>query len=196
MLGQTVFEYKALLLCGTRGSSTGCSRLYRSGCGRLVGVVLTLILLSPCVVLGDSVPQKFSSAESPAGVVFDDVMSPYCPGRTLSACPSNDARVLRQQISSWVANGESAEQVKQKLVDLYGVEILGIPQGPVGIVLGWMAPVIALAAGLWAIWLMISGRTGSRGPARTGAESRDDSACQGRLLAKADAELKKWRMDL
>ncbi len=60
--------------------------------------------------------------------ISDTIMSPFCPGRTLSACPSEDARQLRTQISTSLKQGYSAAAVKRQLTAKYGPELTGLPE--------------------------------------------------------------------
>lgn len=86
-------------------------------------------------------------AESLSTLISDTVMSPYCPGRTLSACPSYQARELRDKILGWTSDGQSKEEIEQTLVTLYGFEVLGIPSNsPTGL-LGWYAPLLFVVIG-------------------------------------------------
>jgi cytochrome c-type biogenesis protein CcmH/NrfF len=65
---------------------------------------------------------------------FDSVMSPYCPGMTLSACPSDDARVLRDEIRGQFAQGISKEQILVGLNKKFG----NLSGGPSGGAMGGM----------------------------------------------------------
>jgi cytochrome c-type biogenesis protein CcmH len=56
-----------------------------------------------------------------------DLMSPFCPGRTLAACPSPDAAELIQWIALQEAAGASREEVVAVLVERHGEAILGAP---------------------------------------------------------------------
>ena len=56
-----------------------------------------------------------------------DLMSPFCPGRTLASCPSPQAAELAQWIVVQEAGGASREQVIEMLIERYGEEILGAP---------------------------------------------------------------------
>ena len=57
----------------------------------------------------------------------DELMSPFCPGRTLSSCPSPQAAELVQWIVTQEAAGATREEVLEVLVERYGEEILGAP---------------------------------------------------------------------
>lgn len=63
-----------------------------------------------------------------AAALFDSVMSPYCPGRTLSACPSDTARELREDLRTKLAEGYAPEELKAELDRRYG-DLAGKPTG-------------------------------------------------------------------
>jgi cytochrome c-type biogenesis protein CcmH len=56
-----------------------------------------------------------------------ELMSPFCPGRTLASCPSPQAAELVQWIVTQEAAGTTREEVLEILVERYGEEILGAP---------------------------------------------------------------------
>lgn len=83
-----------------------------------------------------------SAIEDRTQDVSERMMSPFCPGRTLSACPSDQARQLRTSIGSWFEQGYSEEAVENRLVMSYGQEVFGVPSSsPVGLV-GWYLPAV------------------------------------------------------
>jgi len=56
-----------------------------------------------------------------------ELMSPFCPGRTLASCPSPQAAELVQWIVTQEAAGTTREEVLEILIERYGEEILGAP---------------------------------------------------------------------
>ncbi len=60
----------------------------------------------------------------------NDLMSPYCPGRTISSCPSQQARKLEDYILEQAEAGQSKEQIEQSLVVQFGEEKLGSKDDP------------------------------------------------------------------
>ncbi len=54
-----------------------------------------------------------------------DLMSPFCPGRTIASCPSKNARKLEDRILEDAKSGKSREQIEQTLVADYGSDIIG-----------------------------------------------------------------------
>lgn len=81
-----------------------------------------------------------------------DLMSPYCPGRTIASCPSKSARTLEDQILAEAQAGKSRDQIETQLVARFGSDIVGYKPPPMllgGTIIGG-----ALALGL----LLWSGR--------------------------------------
>ena len=93
-----------------------------------------------------------------AALLFDSVMSPYCPGRTLSACPSDDARVLREEIVDSLSSGRSVEEERARLIEKYGDEILGTPSDSRVRVASWASPALFFVIGLFVIQRFVSRR--------------------------------------
>jgi cytochrome c-type biogenesis protein CcmH/NrfF len=48
-----------------------------------------------------------------------DLMSPYCPGRTIASCPSPQARKLEAHILEQAEAGKSREQIETTLVERF-----------------------------------------------------------------------------
>jgi len=98
-----------------------------------------------------------------------DLMSPFCPGRTLAACPSPDAAELIQWIATQEAAGASREEVLAVLVERHGEAILGAPPAR-GITLwAYVFPVLGfLAFGVVAVFVLrrvVSPRSPGSSPA-------------------------------
>jgi len=87
-------------------------------------------------------------AETEAGrrshAFFSEVMSPFCPGRTLADCPSPDAGALRQQIRQRLDAGQSEAALRSELEERYGNVVRPLP----GSAFGWVFPASFLIAGV------------------------------------------------
>jgi cytochrome c-type biogenesis protein CcmH len=119
--------------------------------GRRVAGLLLLVVILPIGALA----QGLTDAEVRAQEVFTRVMSPYCPGRTLAACPSGAAIDLRQQIIKDISAGVSPADVEAALYRKFGDDIRGEPKTDGLGLMAWVLPVVfavSLAAGL-ASWL-------------------------------------------
>jgi len=73
-----------------------------------------------------------------------EVMSPFCPGRTLADCPSPDAGALREQIRAMLQEGVSEEDLRAQLRAEYGDAVIGVPRSAIG----WALPGVLLALGI------------------------------------------------
>jgi cytochrome c-type biogenesis protein CcmH/NrfF len=84
--------------------------------------------------------------ETKTQAISEQVMSPYCPGRTLSSCPSEDARKLRFQISEWLSQGYSESAVKRQLIGIYGSDVIGQPEFKGFGKIAWVSPFLIIIA--------------------------------------------------
>jgi len=102
-----------------------------------VSVVLAIL------VLGASGAGAKSFSYDLAG----ELMSPYCPGRTLASCPSPQAAELVQWMVVQEAGGATREQIIEMLVERFGEEILGAPPAK-GITLwAYVVPILGFVLG-------------------------------------------------
>jgi cytochrome c-type biogenesis protein CcmH/NrfF len=76
-----------------------------------------------------------------AAAIARQTMSPFCPGRTLSDCPSEYATEWRRDIRQMVAEGKSATEIQDELESRAAGNLSGIPNNqssyaiPVGLAL-------------------------------------------------------------
>ena len=104
---------------------------------------LLLFLLLPTLLFADEQSLADDSiASERAQAVSSSIMSPYCPGRTLSSCPSGKAIELRKEIQTWFLDGLSEEAVEAKLSERFGDAISGKPAMSGFGVFAWFAPVL------------------------------------------------------
>jgi cytochrome c-type biogenesis protein CcmH/NrfF len=89
-------------------------------------------------------------AQEPEGWAYElanELMSPYCPGRTLADCPSPQAETLRMWLIVQEAAGRKREEVQVELVERFGEGILAAPR-PQGFGLAaYLIPIAAFLAG-------------------------------------------------
>lgn len=65
-------------------------------------------------------PQANSEqAEALATELSHDLMSPYCPGRTIATCPSPQARKLEQHILTQAQEGKSRVEIESALAERF-----------------------------------------------------------------------------
>jgi len=92
----------------------------------LVVGLLALALVAPAAFSESA--EAEAETEGWAWSYFNEVMSPFCPGRTLSACTSGQADTLRMWILVQEAAGRSQEDVNAELIEKYGDVVLSAPR--------------------------------------------------------------------
>jgi cytochrome c-type biogenesis protein CcmH/NrfF len=107
-----------------------------------------------------------ASAEAPADNPGDtapawaydlpnDLMSPFCPGRSLADCPSPDAASLRMWILVQAAAGRTRADVEGELFERYGEVIRSAPKAEgIGAAAYWMPAAVFAAGGALVVWFL------------------------------------------
>jgi cytochrome c-type biogenesis protein CcmH len=83
--------------------------------------------------------------------IFETVLSPYCPGRTISNCPSPQADELRANIKQQLASGETPADIKEELYAVFGEELRTVPRAQGIGLLAWIVPGLGFLFGGLAI---------------------------------------------
>jgi len=124
---------------------------------RLALALAAALLLGPAASAEDSWSTDLSH----------DLMSPYCPGRTLHDCPSPQAEELRLWITGQEDAGRAREDVEQEIYRIYGDVILSAPRARGWGVTAYALPVAAMLAGgaLLAVFLRRQGTPAAGAPA-------------------------------
>jgi cytochrome c-type biogenesis protein CcmH/NrfF len=135
-------------------------RLDELRCGRL-SLVFVLALCGWLAFVGrpawadgaDAVPAGTAasvSGESPdeqlrrAQDLSRTTMSPFCPGRTLDACPSEYATQWRRDIRQWISEGVSTEEIRNRLKQRTDHDLTGAPSTALDSVLPVLVTVLSL----------------------------------------------------
>jgi cytochrome c-type biogenesis protein CcmH/NrfF len=112
----------------------------------------------------------------------NEMMSPYCPGRTIASCPSDNARKLEDQILAQAQAGKSREQIEESLVERFGPQIVGYAPQPT---LVWGAAVAGLLGLLVVAWM---GRRWLRPAPKVGVGAGTAAATPGPATGPSKAE--------
>jgi cytochrome c-type biogenesis protein CcmH/NrfF len=72
--------------------------------------------------------------------IYGSVMSPFCPGRLLSDCPSDQATQLKHQILDDLQAGKTEGSIIEGLEGRFGSVIRAMPQGTGMGLVAWVAP--------------------------------------------------------
>jgi cytochrome c-type biogenesis protein CcmH len=111
---------------------------------RSLAVALALVAL---LLAAHGSAQAEAEPEGWAYRYFGETMSPFCPGRTLSACTSPQADSLRMWVLVQEAAGRSEEDVHSELVERYGDIILSAPRAEGFGIAAYAVPALAFLAG-------------------------------------------------
>lgn len=115
---------------------------------RAICVAMLLMLASASAAAEDEVGRA-------ARDLSGELMSPFCPGRTLADCPSPDAAHLRRQIEARLEAGESTEAIVAAFTEQYGEALLAAPPRSGWGMVAWVVPGLAVctAGALLVLWL-------------------------------------------
>lgn len=123
--------------------------------------------------------------------VWHDVMSPYCPGRTLADCPSPQAQELRAWIADQESQGRSREEVEEQLYRLYGDVILSAPRAEGWGLAAYLVPVGAFVLGGLLLAVFLRRQSAGAGSASAGADEPAAPAVDSELERIVDEELRR-----
>ena len=93
-----------------------------------------------------------------------ELMSPFCPGRTLADCPSPAAASIRMWIVVQAAAGRTRDDVQEELFAKYGDAMRPAPRAEGFGLTAYIVPVAAFAAGGLLVAVVLR-RLTRRGPA-------------------------------
>ena len=173
----------------------GFGRLQRGSGRRIrIGAAVGVLLIALCS--GGAI--EAAEAEPEWGYALaHELMSPYCPGRTLAACPSEQAAEVRQWILLQEAAGATREEVIANLEIRFGEQIHSAPEARGWGLAAWGLPAGALALGalvvVWVLRRMVKGQGRSSpspapGVGNRGAQDGDTRAQDAELERLVDAE--------
>ena len=94
-----------------------------------------------------ALPAAAADAESWHYDMWNSMMSPYCPGRSLLDCPSGQATELREWIAEQEKLGRRREDVEAQLYEQFGDVILQAPKATGFGLAAYVTPVIGIAVG-------------------------------------------------
>ncbi|MGF1510877.1 MAG: cytochrome c-type biogenesis protein CcmH [Myxococcota bacterium] len=82
----------------------------------LAAVFLTALSGPNPAVAEEGFTEKASAEEQRRATgLIQDILSPFCPGRTLASCPSGKAGEWRDHVREWVLEGRSNEAILEEL---------------------------------------------------------------------------------
>jgi cytochrome c-type biogenesis protein CcmH/NrfF len=144
--------------------------------GAVAAILLGLILA------GSVAAESEEDSARRALQLSSSIMSPFCPGRALTDCPSPDAGALREEIRALLGSGMGEDAIRAELRRRYGNVVTPEPTSG----WGWVLPASILLVGMallgYALLRLSRGRAGE-------ALSRPASTPAGDLEAEIDRDL-------
>tara|TARA_B100001123_G_C15116013_1_gene949400 strand:+ start:200 stop:613 length:414 start_codon:yes stop_codon:yes gene_type:complete len=80
--------------------------------------------------------------------VSKSLMSPVCPGKMLSDCPSSEGSQLREVVKKQIREGRTKEEIIAYFVEVYGKTVLSVPPSEGFLITSWLLPFIVFLSGL------------------------------------------------
>jgi len=114
---------------------------------RMLGLAGIVAALWIGALAASATAEVVAEPEGWAYQVPHDLMSPFCPGRTLSACTSPQAESLRMWLIVQEASGRSREDVEAELFERYGDVLRPAPRAQGFGMTAYVFPVLAFLAG-------------------------------------------------
>lgn len=126
-------------------------------------LIVAAVLVTALALAWSARPQPLTDAER-VDRIAAELRCPVCQGLSVQDSPSETARAMKALVAQRVAEGRSDDEIRSEFRRSYGDWILLSPPllSPSGLV--WLAPLVAIAAGL----LIALGR--ARAPALAAAE--------------------------
>ena len=130
---------------------------------------------------------KRSEAQSWSSELESELMSPYCPGRSLTECPSPQATELRLWIQAQERAGVPREAVEARLFDEFGDQLRHAPRADGFGLWAYLVPAGALLAGGALVLVFLRRQRGAASEAAAAAPRLPDPDLERRLDEELEA---------
>jgi cytochrome c-type biogenesis protein CcmH len=149
----------------------------------LVALSLSAIFSRPELAIAQAGEGGAPSAlDKRAAELYQQVFSPFCPGRSLNDCPSSKAQDLKTEMRQQLEQGLAPEQVLEQVINKYGEQYRAVPRYAGFGRLVWWAPIGFLLIGALMAFLVARGRR-AKSISKVGSKQVDSF---GRAIVSAD----------
>jgi len=149
-----------------------------------------LLVLAAAAGLGAAAPvwaqDRTPATEAVATEAIAQIRSPYCPGLMLEVCPSQQAEFLRDSIHTMAAQGQSAQQIVERVLAAHGERYRGLPKKSGVGLWAWVMPPVVLLGGL----VLVAMRIGALRRRRAGMAEPEVTPLSEIDRARLDAALR------
>ncbi len=87
--------------------------------------------------------------------VWNSMMSPYCPGRSLLDCPSEQATELRNWIADQEKAGRRREDVEEQVYQQFGDVVLQAPRATGFGLAAYVTPIVGVVVGAFVLAIFL-----------------------------------------
>lgn len=151
----------------------------------MIQIIRLLLLALLCF---SSVALAETEHERQAKELSNTIMSPFCPGRTLSSCPSTDARNLRIDVKRMFQFGKSRSEIEAELEQRFpGFNFGGVPEAEGFGIVAWSLPAVFVLLLLAVIAILLSGM---RRVSEVSPQDEVDPELEARVNAELERRLK------
>ncbi len=109
---------------------------------KLLTLIFAINLIFPSCILAQNSEYSYQAEK-----IFSEILSPFCPGRSLKDCPSLSASNLKTDIQKKIDKGISEEKIMEDLFQTYGSQISAMPKLSGFGSLAWIVPALFLILG-------------------------------------------------
>jgi cytochrome c-type biogenesis protein CcmH len=92
--------------------------------------------------------ERSEALDREATNLYQQVFSPFCPGRSLNDCPSSKAAELKDDMRAQLEAGKSGEEILKGVFEKFGDQYRAVPKFAGVGVLVWLVPAGFVAVGL------------------------------------------------
>ena len=108
----------------------------------------------------------------------DEIYSPFCPGKTLSMCPSPNAAEVRRDIQRMAREGMTKDEIKQEVLNVYGEEFRIVEPPPEDNALLLVAILVGLVVAISAVVFLTRRRNAASAGGKNETLSKQDAPSQ------------------
>jgi len=111
-----------------------------------IAFCLALSVSAACAATPDAL--KGEALDREATNLYQQVFSPFCPGRSLNDCPSSKAGELKDQMRAELEAGKAPEVILNEVIQKFGEQYRAVPRfAGVGMFV-WLVPIGFVVVGL------------------------------------------------
>lgn len=118
----------------------------------LIALGFVFFALVAALVVSQNRPAAELSWERKAADMYQQVLSPFCPGRSLNDCPSSKAQELKTDMLVKLQSGAPQDVVLEEVFAKFGEQYRAVPRNEGFGRMVWLAPLLFIVLGAGVAW--------------------------------------------